>query len=70
MDKRGEYQDFLWKISCPTVPRIFVGGIVQCFINSGYRKSLDKRRVGREYQDSPSKFFCLTVPKISAGGTL
>ena len=40
-------------------------GTLQCFINFGYRKSLDKR--GRGYQDIPSRIFCLTVPKISVG---
>ena len=43
MDKRGKYQDFPWKIFCPKVPIISVGGIVQCLIIFGYRKSLDKR---------------------------
>ena len=43
-------------------------GTLQCFINFGYRKSLDKR--GRGYQDIPSRIFCLTVPKISVGGII
>ena len=47
--------------------RIFpLGGILQCFINFEYQKSLDKRG-GGEYQDFPSNFFCLTVPKKFVG---
>ena len=43
----------------------FLWGILYCFINFGYRKSLDKR--GVEYQDSPSKTLGLTKPKNSVG---
>ena len=47
MDKRGggEFQDFLSKIFCLTVPKISVGGgggNPLVFHNFGYRKSLDK----------------------------
>ena len=40
----GEYQDFPSKYSfCFSVPKIFGGGgILQCFIDFGYRKSSDK----------------------------
>ena len=57
--------DFLSKIFCLTVPKTSVGGILFCFNNSGYRKSLGR---SGQYQFFPSKFLCLTVPKISIGG--
>ena len=59
-----EYQDFLSKVFCVTVPKISVGETFFCCINFGYRKSLDKRG---GYQDFPSKINCLTVPKTWAG---
>ena len=47
--------------------RNFPLGNLQCLVNFGYRKSLEKSRGGggglSEYQDSPSKKFCLRVPK-------
>ena len=46
MDKRGEYQGFTWKIFCLTMPKFSVGRSLYCFINVGYRKSLDKRGGG------------------------
>ena len=57
--------NFLSKIFCLTVPKTSVGGILFCFNNSGYRKSLGR---SGQYQFFPSKFLCLTVPKISIGG--
>ena len=62
-----EYQDFTWKIFCLTMPKFSVGRSLYCFINVGYRKSLDKRG-GEGYQDFPSKIFCRVVPKISVEG--
>ena len=44
---------------CLTVPKIFVGGIVYCFISFGFRKSLDRRGSITIFRRS----FCLTVPK-------
>ena len=63
-EKRG-YQDFMSKIFCLTVPKIFVGESFTVALTSGTEKSLDKR--GGEYQDFLSKIFRLTVPKISVG---
>ena len=40
MDKRGEYQDFQSKKFYLTVPKISVGGILQCFINFGYQRNI------------------------------
>ena len=43
----------------------FRRAILQCCINFGYRKTLDKK--GGGHQDFPSKIFCLTVPKNFVG---
>ena len=62
----GEYHDFLLKICCLTVPKIFVGEpfcVSQKFLVS--KKFMDKR--GGEYHDFLSKVFCLTVPKNFVG---
>ena len=53
--------EFFWCLSAENFGR----GILHCFINFGYRRSLDKR--GGEYHDFPSKFFCLTVPEYFVG---
>ena len=39
-------------------------GILQCFINFGYRKTLCIRGVNHDFL---WEFFCLTVPKTSYG---
>ena len=65
MDKRagggGEFQDFLPKIFCLTVPKNSIRESFTVAIISGNEKVCI--RGGEEYQDFPSKFFCLTVPK-------
>ena len=61
--ERVEYQDFLSKIFCVTVPKTSVGDSF-CCINFGYRKSLDKRGVIKILR---RKIICLTVPKAFAG---
>ena len=48
------------------MPKISVGGKVQCFNNFGYRKSFDKS--GRGYQVFPSKFFLSHSAEIFCGG--
>ncbi len=60
----GDYQDFLSKIFCLTVPKISVGDSFTVALISGSEKDWIG---GWEYQDFPLKVFCLTVPKISVG---
>ena len=64
-EEGGEYQDFLSKIFCLTVPKIFVGESFTVALISGSEKVWIGG--GGEYQDFLSKIFCLTVPKISVG---
>ena len=68
MNRRGGgYQDFPSKTFFLTVPKISVGGgVLYCFINFGYGKSLDKGG-GGENQDFPSEKICLIVPKFFVG---
>ena len=62
MDKRGgEYQDFPSKFFCLSAEKLR-GGILQCFITFGYRKTLGIIVEG-EIHDFPPKLFCLTVPR-------
>ncbi len=66
----GEYQDFLWKICCLTVPKNFVG-VPFCVSQSFWcQKNLWKRRgVGRREGGSRFKVknFCLTILKKFVG---
>ena len=58
------YVTFFCRIFLSDSAKILPKETFQCFVNFGYRKSLDKRGGGgSEYQDSPSKVFCLRVPK-------
>ena len=61
--ERVEYQDFLSKIFCVTVPKTSVGDSF-CCINFGYRKSLDRRGVIRTFR---RKLFVSQCGKISQG---
>ena len=66
MDKRGvEYQDFLSKTFCLTVPKFSVGEPFRVSLISGTQKVYEQEGAG--YQDLPSKIFCLTVPKNFVG---
>ena len=65
LDKRGEYQDFPSENFCLTVPKSFVGKLLNVALISGTEKTCI--RGGGEYQDFPSKMFCVTVPKSFAG---
>ena len=64
MDNRGKgHQDFLSKLFCLTVPKIFVEPFCDVFQNFFCsEKFMDKR--GKGHQDFLSKLFCLTGPKI------
>ena len=64
LDRRGEYQDFPWKMFCLTVPEKFVVEPFSVSIISSTEKVW--RREGG-CQDFPLKTFCLTVSKISVG---
>ena len=67
MHKRGvEYQDFLSKVFCVTVPETSVGETFFVALISGVEK-VWIRGGGGGYQDFPSKINCLTVPKALAG---
>ena len=63
----GRNQDIPSEIFRLTLPGKFRRGIVFCFINFGYRKSLENRDWRGEYQHFPSTLFCHTVPKRSVG---
>ena len=60
LDKRGEYQDFPSENFCLTVPKIFVGELLNVALILGTEKTWIK---GGEYQVFPWKIFCFTVPK-------
>ena len=47
MDKRGEYQDLPSKISCLTVPKIFVGEPFSVSLISGIEKLMPVRGISR-----------------------
>ena len=58
----GEYDDFPSTKFCPTVPRISVARIVQCFNNFGYRKSFDKRGTIKLFRRKFSVSQCRKFP--------
>ena len=60
----GEYHDFQSEKFCGTVPKNVRRGILQCFNNFGYRKTLCIRGL---YREILCEIFCLTVPKTSYG---
>ena len=62
----GEYQDFLSKIFCLTVPKASVGESFTVAFISCNEIVWIRRGV---YQGFPSKSLCVTVPKISVGET-
>ena len=56
LDKRGEYQEFLSKIFCLTVPKISIGeSFIVALISSS--EKVYGQEEGGEYQDFPSKTF-------------
>ena len=61
--ERWEYQDYLSKIFCLTVPKNFVG---EPFCGVFQKKSGGEKVngwQGGKYQDFPSKTFCITVTR-------
>ena len=58
----GEYQDFLPKIFCLTVPKIFIEEFFTVAVISGTGNVGIRRG---EYQDFPSKYFVSQCRKIS-----
>ena len=58
LDKKcGGYHNFPSELFCGTVVKKVRRGILQCFINFGYRKTLCIKLV---YQDFLWQYFCLT----------
>ena len=71
IDKRveggGEFQGFLSKFFCLTVPKNSVGESFTVAIISGIEKFWI--RGGGSIKFFRGKFFCITVPKVSVGET-
>ena len=66
LDMRWEFQDFLSKNFCLTLPKISVGGgFFSVSLTSGLEKVLNKG--GGTIKIFRRTFFCLTVPKFSVG---